>query len=41
MLQRSVATIVDQVEAMKRLVDEFREHSPLPSATDEMEPHDS
>ena len=32
MLQRSVATIVDQVEAMKRLVDEFRDYSRLPSA---------
>jgi nitrogen fixation/metabolism regulation signal transduction histidine kinase len=32
MLVRSVATIVDQVEAMKRLVNEFRDYARLPSA---------
>ena len=32
MLVRSVATIVDQVEAMKRLVNDFRDYSRLPSA---------
>jgi PAS domain S-box-containing protein len=32
MLVRSVATIVDQVEALKRLVDEFRDYARLPSA---------
>lgn len=32
MLVRSVATIVDQVEALKRLVNEFRDYARLPSA---------
>jgi nitrogen fixation/metabolism regulation signal transduction histidine kinase len=32
MLVRSVATIVDQVESMKRLVNEFRDYARLPSA---------
>lgn len=32
MLQKSVKTIVDQVEAMKRLVNEFRDYARLPAA---------
>jgi nitrogen fixation/metabolism regulation signal transduction histidine kinase len=32
MLERSVATIVDQVEAMRRMVDEFRDYARLPAA---------
>jgi nitrogen fixation/metabolism regulation signal transduction histidine kinase len=32
LLQRSVKTIVDQVDAMKRLVNEFRDYARLPSA---------
>ncbi len=32
MLVRSVATIVNQVQAMKRLVDEFRDYARLPAA---------
>ena len=32
MLKRSVATIVAQVQAMKRLVDEFRDYARLPAA---------
>lgn len=32
MLSRGVATIVDQVEAMKRMVNEFRDYARLPSA---------
>lgn len=32
LLQKSVKTIVDQVEAMKRLVNEFRDYARLPSA---------
>ena len=32
MLTRSVATIVNQVQAMKRLVDEFRDYARLPAA---------
>ncbi len=32
MLQRSVATIVNQVQAMKQLVDEFRDYARLPAA---------
>ena len=32
MLGRSVRTIVDQVDAMKRLVDEFRDYARLPAA---------
>lgn len=32
MLNKSVKTIVDQVEAMKRLVNEFRDYARLPSA---------
>jgi nitrogen fixation/metabolism regulation signal transduction histidine kinase len=31
-LEKSVKTIVDQVEAMKRLVNEFRDYARLPSA---------
>ncbi|MCK9515622.1 MAG: ATP-binding protein [Ottowia sp.] len=33
MLGRSVQTIVDQVDAMKRLVDEFRDYARLPQAS--------
>ncbi|MCE4554025.1 sensor histidine kinase [Roseateles cellulosilyticus] len=33
MLTRSVATIVNQVQAMKQLVNEFRDYARLPSAT--------
>ncbi len=33
MLARSVATIVNQVQAMKQLVNEFRDYARLPSAT--------
>ena len=32
MLARSVATIVEQVEAMRRMVDEFRDYARLPTA---------
>ena len=38
MLTKSVKTIVDQVDAMKRLVDEFRDYARLPSA--ELNPTD-
>jgi nitrogen fixation/metabolism regulation signal transduction histidine kinase len=38
MLAKSVRTIVDQVDAMKRLVNEFREYARLPSA--ELKPID-
>ena len=38
MLVRSVGTIVNQVQAMKRLVDEFRDYARLPSA--QMKPLD-
>jgi nitrogen fixation/metabolism regulation signal transduction histidine kinase len=38
LLERSVATIVTQVQAMKRLVDEFRDYARLPSA--QLEPVD-
>ncbi|MEJ7928868.1 ATP-binding protein [Ramlibacter sp. AN1015] len=38
MLAKSVRTIVDQVDAMKRLVDEFRDYARLPSA--ELKPVD-
>ncbi len=38
MLTKSVKTIVDQVEAMKRLVNEFRDYARLPSA--ELQPLD-
>lgn len=38
MLAKSVKTIVDQVEAMKRLVNEFRDYARLPSA--ELQPLD-
>jgi nitrogen fixation/metabolism regulation signal transduction histidine kinase len=32
MLDKSVRTIVDQVDAMKRLVNEFRDYARLPAA---------
>jgi len=38
MLKKSVATIVDQVDAMKRLVNEFRDYARLPAA--ELKPVD-
>jgi nitrogen fixation/metabolism regulation signal transduction histidine kinase len=38
LLQRSVKTIVDQVDAMKRLVNEFRDYARLPNA--ELKPVD-
>ena len=31
MLDKAVATIVDQVQAMKRLVNEFRDYARLPA----------
>ena len=38
MLTKSVKTIVDQVDAMKRLVNEFRDYARLPAA--ELKPVD-